>query len=57
MPSPELLSLREMESKYGPGMLLIAMHYPTRRIFNFVLPLEADNPEYDVPLYVYMGVI
>jgi hypothetical protein len=55
--SPHLQTLKEMERKYGPAMLLIAMHWPTRRILNYKLPLEGDDPEYHVNSYVYMGVI
>jgi hypothetical protein len=46
-----------MGSKYGPAQLLIAMHWPTRRILNYPLPLKGDDPEYDVRDYIYMGVI
>jgi hypothetical protein len=57
MPSPNLETLREMQLKHGPAMLLIAMHYPTRKVLNIILPLNENDPEIDVPLYIYMGVI
>jgi hypothetical protein len=62
----DLMSLREMDLRYGPGMVLIVQHWPTRKILNFVMPIPESGDAFDVygekhnadiRDYVYMGVI